>query len=287
MTQKDYQKAVCLFEPDPSMRERVAAAVNQVDARPRRARPLRPAFIAAALCLVLLGTAFAATAIYRVTVRLYAGEDGVGYSVAGEITRYPMERFSPELRAACESWGYDPDVPDSQLSVERRTKSRKETQAFLGEAIPLIWPDARLFPDVGSWFLLWQNLDSRELEYIYIGTAYRPEDNLTYDMVISVYPENFPADEPYLSGGLRTKPEHGYVFELLGEYVTANGHTAELVAYHIEDWPELVTCSGYFLRSGISYQVSVDYFPRRPEAHVYTQEEVLDHLCRLLDSFPA
>lgn len=65
MTQRDYQKAVCLFEPDPSVPERVAAAVKQADARPRRARPLRPALIAAALCLALVGTAFAASPVLR------------------------------------------------------------------------------------------------------------------------------------------------------------------------------------------------------------------------------
>jgi len=65
MTQRDYQKAVCLFEPDPSVRERVAAAVKQADARPRRVRPLRPALIAAALCLALVGTAFAASPALR------------------------------------------------------------------------------------------------------------------------------------------------------------------------------------------------------------------------------
>lgn len=65
MTKQEYEKAVRCFQPDPGMRERVAAAVKQVDARPRRAGPLRPALIAAALCLALVGTAFAASPVLR------------------------------------------------------------------------------------------------------------------------------------------------------------------------------------------------------------------------------
>lgn len=59
MTQKDYQKAVCLFEPDPSVRERVRAAAER-ERKPQRVSPLRTALIAACVCLVLVGTAFAA-----------------------------------------------------------------------------------------------------------------------------------------------------------------------------------------------------------------------------------
>ncbi len=76
------------------------------DAPAKRRLPklARAGLIAACLCLALVGTAFAAATVYRLTVQHHAYSDGqgdwFGYRVSGDVIRRPMDAFSPELRAA-------------------------------------------------------------------------------------------------------------------------------------------------------------------------------------------
>ena len=71
MNKKDYRRAIACFEPDPRLRERVEEAVK---GRPQmRMRPLRAGLMAAAMCAALVGTAFAATVVYGLTVKVYDG----------------------------------------------------------------------------------------------------------------------------------------------------------------------------------------------------------------------
>lgn len=61
MTKQEYQKAMENFTPSPGLQERVQAAVEEGEATRARVRPLRTLLIAAAVCLALMGTAFAAS----------------------------------------------------------------------------------------------------------------------------------------------------------------------------------------------------------------------------------
>lgn len=66
MTEKEYREAMDCFEPDPFMKNRIAAAQAEGrDAKRRPVHPLRAGLIAACLCLVLVGTAFAASPTLR------------------------------------------------------------------------------------------------------------------------------------------------------------------------------------------------------------------------------
>ena len=60
MTEREYQKAMECFTPAPGLRARVQEAERAEKPR-ARVRPLRTVLIAAAVCLALAGTAFAAS----------------------------------------------------------------------------------------------------------------------------------------------------------------------------------------------------------------------------------
>ena len=61
MTEREYQKAMECFAPGPGLRARVQAAAERAEKPRARVRPLRTVLIAAAVCLALVGTAFAVT----------------------------------------------------------------------------------------------------------------------------------------------------------------------------------------------------------------------------------
>lgn len=61
MTEREYQKAMECFTPGPGLRARVQTATERTEKPRARVRPLRTVLIAAAVCLALAGTAFAAS----------------------------------------------------------------------------------------------------------------------------------------------------------------------------------------------------------------------------------
>lgn len=61
MTEREYQKVMECFTPGPELRARVQAAAERAEKPRIRVRPLRTVLIAAAVCLALAGTAFAAS----------------------------------------------------------------------------------------------------------------------------------------------------------------------------------------------------------------------------------
>lgn len=61
MTEREYQKAMECFIPGPELRARVQGATERAETPRARVRPLKTVLIAAAVCLALVGTAFAAS----------------------------------------------------------------------------------------------------------------------------------------------------------------------------------------------------------------------------------
>lgn len=230
MTQKDYQKAVCLFEPDPSVREQVRAglaarAAAERGRQPRRVRPLRAALIAACVCLVLLGTAVAVQ-YFGVRVSVGRGQDW-DVRMEGGITYYPVDILSEEVRA---------------LENERKTipfGSWQEAEDFLGVDLmnnPVLdsSPAERFWAKfinggkaVTGKFVLRMSADLAEFrmfgcyerENVYISVQ-------SFLFTERMKEENIDWDELYY--GLRFPEEKAQAISE-GTYTTPNGLTAQLV----------------------------------------------------------
>lgn len=258
----------------------------------------RAGLIAACLCLGLISTAFAAVTVYRLTVQRHAYSDEYGdwfgYRVSGDVIRRPMDAFSPELRAAYEARG-------GEAYVGAGFDTQAAAQAFLGEAVPLVWPDHSVVPETGLRATLWALTGSGDdtigpLKTIHIRPVSdtKLEENLSVSTSIYVYTENFPADREQIYGSYGSRPKDA---ELLGTYAMANGDVAELIAGDAPPEPGFgwgsFSCGGHFVHDGALYIVILyayynieldDQGEGCPQA---VREHVLSQLYRVLDSYPA
>ena len=141
MTEQDYRKAMERFAPDPGLRARTRAAVEareEPDQPRARVRPLRTGLIAACLCLALVGTAFAATAVVqRLTAQTGEeeawGNEYVRYDVYGEPAIHPLEDFSQELQDDFAAWNHP------SLLFHQKFDSWEKVTDYLGDKIPAVW----------------------------------------------------------------------------------------------------------------------------------------------------
>lgn len=126
MTEQDYQKAMECFDPGPELRARVQAAAERAEKPRTRVRPLRTVLIAAAVCLTLVGTAFAVTELADLNMRVYwtspfSNKDGA--SVEFAVDFYPLDSFTQELIA----------LGEEDMSQQcRHFNTWDEMQAFVG-----------------------------------------------------------------------------------------------------------------------------------------------------------
>lgn len=145
MTEREYQKAMECFTPGPELRARVQAAAERAEKPRARVRPLRTVLIAAAVCLALAGTAFAASPGLRDLLAealggfaLYAQEqdgtvytwNGFEFKVLSALADENMLRVYVQIRdleqrdrvdVYGESWlkeGPDLDIGNLKSSVE-------------------------------------------------------------------------------------------------------------------------------------------------------------------------
>ena len=272
------------------------------DAPAKRRLPqiARTGLVAACLCLALIGTAFAAVTVYRLTVQphSYSDEygDWFGYRVSGDIIRRPMDAFSPELRAAYESRG---DSAWAGADFD----TRAELQAFLGEAVPLVWPDPGIVPETTLHAILWALTGPEDdvagpLKVIHLGpvSGTELEENLSVYTSVYVYTENHPADREQIYGSYGSQPVGA---EPLGTYAMANGDTAELIAADDPPesgfgWGEFI-CNGHFVHDGALYIVTlsahynIEYEPGLQGGGCPgdIRAHTLSQLYRVLDSYPA
>ena len=220
---------------------------------------VRTGLIAACLCLILVGTACAATAAYRLMVQSSVDEEGILYEVFGfeDAVRYPMSSFSQELQTVCQS-GEEPD------KTTRYFDSREEAQAYLGEAIPMAWPD--YWPRVMCMILPSTRQPARAVSVIYAAGF---DDGASFTAQMGVYTENCPEEDVGMEFRLRdisAPPER---------YEMADG--TEAVIYCGSGW-----CTSVFVKSGIVYRASVD--GRFADVPIPVPE-LKARLCAVLDSF--
>lgn len=227
-------------------------------AKSRLSKGARTGLIAACLCLILVGTACAATAAYRLIVRSSVDGEGILYEIFGfeDAVRYPMSSFSQELQTVCRS---GEGLGEAGI---RYFDSREEAQAYLGEAIPMVWPD--YWPRVMCTILPSTRQPVQKVSVMYFaGFA----DGANFTAQMWAYTENCPEEDVGMELRLRdisTPPER---------YEMADG--TEAVIYCGSSW-----CTGVFVKSGVVCMASVD--GRFADA---SMPELKARLCAVLDSF--
>ena len=243
----------------------------QAPARRRIPKPPRAGLIAACLCLVLLGTAFAANPeavaalIDRLTVTITSTGDETSYTVdGGSMTKYPLSAFSPALLAASESR----NTPVVELNFD----TWDEVRAFLGEGIPCVWPASE------------DDSDRRFMVYLF-HTEYdvlwgvdiivdHTTDVVHSEIEILISTECWPGDNAHLVVG---SPEGDFAH--LESYPMANGSTAEIIRYTGPEKYPHANCKGYFMQDGILYRITA-------YATNLTAVDAVSSLHTILDSFP-
>lgn len=251
----------------------VEEADIQAPARRPLPRAVRAGLIAACLCLAFVGTAFAANPeavaalIDRLSVKLVSTGEFSGYSLEGEMVKYPLSGFSPALSAASEGR----ENPAAPVSLNFDTW--EEVQAFLGEEIPCVWPtewDADQFQVV---------LFHTELEKLWGVQIYSVDLGRQAEVNVHIYTEHW-TDRGGSVAGLYDHSE--YSMERLEGYDMANGSTAEIIAVtETAETDHIGQCGayGFFMRSGILYQVETF-------GNVNTRDETAARLRTVLDLFP-
>lgn len=245
----------------------------QAPAKRRRPKAVRAGLIAACLCLAFVGTAFAANPeavaalIDRLSVNLISTREFSGYTIEGEMVKYPLSDFSPALNAASQGR----EGPATPVSLIFDTW--EEVQAFLGKEIPCVWPtewDADQFQVV---------LFHTELEKLWGIQIYSVDLGRQAEVNVKIYTEHWPNRSGIISG-LNDLPE--YSMEYLDGYDMANGSTAEIIARtETAETDHIPQCSsyGFFMRSGILYEVETF-------GNIHARDETTVRLHEILGLFP-
>ena len=290
MTEQEYRKAMERFAPDPGLRARTRAAVEargEPDQPRARVRPLRTVLIAAAMCFALVGTAFAATAVYRLTVQIGEkeawGNEYVTYDIYGESVLHPLEDFSPAFQEDFADWSHP------SLLFYQKFDSWEKVTDYLG--IPIVWHsmesvDKDEYPPeyhvqgyhemYGDNKLQW--VDVRDNGILLIdGPSYR----LSFHTEVRIYTPDYRGDSLIGEGWWKDSGE----FQALDSYAMANGCTAEVIVgtktYEDLDGAATHEYIGAFMKDGILYKVNMFVPIRCP----LDQAELVEQLCQVLDSF--
>ena len=290
MTEQEYRKAMERFVPDPGLRARTRAAVEargEPDQPRARVRPLRTVLIAAAMCFALVGTAFAATAVYRLTVQIGEkeawGNEYVTYDIYGESVLHPLEDFSPAFQEDFADWSHP------SLLFYQKFDSWEKVTDYLG--IPIVWhsmesADKDEYPPeyhvqgyhemYGDNKLQW--VDVRDNGILLIdGPSYR----LSFHTEVRIYTPDYRGGS--LIGEGWWKDSGG--FQALDSYAMANGCTAEVIVgtktYEDLDGEATHEYMGAFMKDGVLYKVNMFVPIRCPR----DQAELVEQLCQVLDSF--
>ena len=255
---------------------------GQAPVKRRGARPLRAGLIAAAVCVLLVGTAFAATTAYNLMVHTYDsrdfnGEELKGFELFGEVERYALEDFSQQLQDDYNTWV----SRRSGSSPSKEFDSWEEAKAYVGEGIPCTWWDTgdaiwesiyrvNVIPDLSA--------QTDDLHVVQIYSRCRLKSWMTCETVVMLYGEETPHDWIYnMAGPLDSD------IQVLEDYRMANGCTARIVA-QVTPWDEdwiATYCMGFFVKSGMLYDVTI--FGGDPAET--DMAEMKAQLYRVLDSF--
>lgn len=249
-------------------------------------RAVKIALIAAAICLTLMGTAFAINSFFGLTVKIEPEESGTVYEINWSITKFSLDMFSDQLLQASEKRG-------TQAVVTKQFDTWLDTQNFLGSSFVCTWPEINGWTAPYYMYLYHTEYDCLwgvQVESIDIG--------LQASISMELYTENFWQDESITSSRGFTDES---VLERLDPYPMSNGTTAEILkvtdllpsvpnpdtddAAAVDPsagQPETrnsTTYVGNFVKDGILYTVRT--FGGLPKS----DEEKLNLLRELLDSF--
>lgn len=259
------EKAVKMFQGVTDVGDDLIEEAGTAQKR-KKMPPWRGASIAACLCLALLGTAAAANPqavagfIQRLTLRV----DGGGYHVGGvPMTKYPLSSFSPALLEA--SQGRDGPV------VMMCFSTWDEVRAFVGEEIPVAWPDGGR--DWGWDEKFYVYLFHVEVEQLWGVDIRSTSISRQEEVEIQIRTEHWRGSEA--SGGMGLAEGTA---EPVGTHPMPDGSAAEMVRYlGTEEAPRSYS-TGYFIRDGILYEATA-------LGNLSTKEETVERLERMLDSF--
>lgn len=254
---------------DLLMEQKEASGMKQTNKR-----RIPAAALAAALVVVLAGTAFAAGSeavagfIERLTLQVFSGGEDIGYTVSGDsMTKYPLSAFSLPLLEASEN-------RDGLAVVDLWFDTWDEVRDFLGRDIPCIWPDSGE-GWAGPYHIYLFHTGSDQLWGVDICNT-QTTDVVLSQIKIQIRTEYWQGMNA--SAGLRDRGGEG-CFTPLGGYHMSNGAEAELVQYTgPEDCPH-ANCEGFFMTDGILYNVT-SYGTNS------TLEETVSRLYKILDAFP-
>lgn len=247
-------------------------------------RPLRSGLVAACLCLALVGTAFAATAVYRLTVQTseweYFYNEYVGYYVYGEPVLHPLEDFSQKFQDDFAAWNHP------SLLFHQKFDSREEVEAYLGDNISLVWHsmddmDAEEYPPVYRVQGYHEMYGDNKLQWVDVfdGGA-RITDKLTFHTQMRIYTPDYHGEFLIGEGWWKDSAE----FRMLDSYTMANGCVAEIVVgtQTFEDIEgETQNYIGTFMKDGILYKTDLFVPIQYPES----EAELVERLHQILDSY--
>lgn len=236
-------------------------------------RPLRAGLIAAAVCVLLVGTAFAA--VYQFTVQIHSGENHMYYDVYGEAIKYALEDYSPEMQADYAAF----DRYKGGILPGRKFDNWEGAKTYLGNNIPCVWRNTddvawdgeyrvQMMPDV-TWA-------THDLQYVMFYNNARLDSDMSCETDIYIYAPNHTYDQLYGMGGI-----DGTEYQLLEDYTMSNGCVAKVITENgAEDWPAQY-CIGIFLKEGMLYKVSL----YGGAIGQFTEAEMVTQLHHVLDSF--
>lgn len=266
--EQDYREALDGLRFSGAGKERIMKNLMEQQRREpvkgKRFRPLRTALIAAAVCLALSGTAFAALGGI-LSPRLTPNIDGKGrfdgYTVTGKLATYPLSRFGDGFRKAGKE--------NPKGRVDREFSSFDEVRSYLGENIPCTWAQDW---EGGYTVMLYHD----EKQNIWGSDVVSKSPDGRIEIWLRVLTEHWGQDPekvgPLYGGG----PDA--VMERLDNYQMPNGCVAEsfTIDRTMVGGENYSTCISFFIKDGNMYEVSVDGELEDPERLWPEVQAVLD-----------
>ncbi|MBD5132895.1 MAG: hypothetical protein HDT38_00250 [Clostridiales bacterium] len=263
--EQDYRDALDGLRFSKEAKERLMNGLmeraEQKPAKRRGVRPLRAGLIAAAVCVLLVGTAFAATTIYNLMLKtydswMYYDKELARFEIHGEADRYTLEDFSQELQDDYNTCVFD---QHNNSGPKRSFDSWEDAKAYIGDDIPCTWRDTsgaawedeyyvQAVPDLSG--------ETTNVQHVAFDSLFKLPGGQIVETVIYIYGEDYPYEELY---GMPTPL--GTDVRTLEDYPMANGCTARIIAQVSPPDPEgewaPSYCIGFFTKDGILYEISL------------------------------
>lgn len=313
--EQDYREALDALRFSGAGKERIMNGLMETGERPVKRKhyhPLRPALIAAVLCLALVGTAFAVPELLHLNMRVL---EGTGISVNGHTVEvavdfYPLDAFS---QALCGLAARNPGYwrKEDEESLHQYFKTWEEAHDFMGLTLfrnPVLdsaepgptgtepWEHHRgsQDPDKTHLMLLAGVTDDGELYAVQTNSS-SVVDGVWVRTIETVYTERAEGTlyvnghhEEILGDGRRARTGLmlGDGYEVTEEaYTTPNGLDVLIIQSVRPDPRKSTICSAYFLIHGAMFQVIVGSDGPNCELTNPEPEQAMAVLKNVLDGF--